>query len=93
MLRNGAHYQSADHSDHFAVGCQHNVSFFLLYRDSKIPDPPQGHKWKEVRHDNRVTWLSSWTENIQGSVKYVMLNAASKLKVRNRGGVVFRPAV
>ena len=66
---------------------------FLHYRDSKIPDPPQGHKWKEVRHDNRVTWLSSWTENIQGSVKYVMLNAASKLKVRNRGVVVFRPAV
>ncbi|XP_076449754.1 DNA topoisomerase I, mitochondrial-like [Babylonia areolata] len=49
-------------------------------KDSKFPKPPEGHKWKEVRHDNHVTWLSSWTENIQGSVKYVMLNAASKLK-------------
>lgn len=49
-------------------------------KDSKIPKAPDGHKWKEVRHDNHVTWLSSWTENIQGSVKYVMLNAASKLK-------------
>ncbi|XP_063802040.1 DNA topoisomerase I, mitochondrial-like isoform X2 [Pseudophryne corroboree] len=49
-------------------------------KDSKIPEPPTGHKWKEVRHDNTVTWLSSWTENVQGSVKYVMLNANSKLK-------------
>ncbi|XP_040265373.1 DNA topoisomerase 1-like [Bufo bufo] len=49
-------------------------------RDSKIPVPPSGRKWKEVRHDNTVTWLASWTENVQGSVKYVMLNANSKLK-------------
>ncbi|XP_059163308.1 DNA topoisomerase I, mitochondrial-like [Physella acuta] len=49
-------------------------------KDSKIPVPPPGHKWKEVRHDNTVTWLASWTENIQGATKYVMLNAASKLK-------------
>jgi len=27
-----------------------------------------------------VTWLASWTDNIQNSTKYVMLNAASKLK-------------
>ncbi|XP_066570088.1 DNA topoisomerase I, mitochondrial isoform X2 [Amia ocellicauda] len=49
-------------------------------KDSKIPEPPLGHKWKEVRHDNMVTWLASWTENVQGSCKYVMLNANSKLK-------------
>ncbi|NP_001182621.1 topoisomerase (DNA) I, gene 2 [Xenopus tropicalis] len=49
-------------------------------KDSKIPEPPPGHKWKEVRHDNTVTWLASWTENVQGSVKYIMLNANSKLK-------------
>ncbi|XP_027017553.2 DNA topoisomerase I, mitochondrial isoform X1 [Tachysurus fulvidraco] len=49
-------------------------------RDSRIPVPPAGHSWKEVRHDNTVTWLASWTENIQGSCKYVMLNANSKLK-------------
>ncbi|XP_075694583.1 DNA topoisomerase 1-like isoform X2 [Rhinoderma darwinii] len=48
--------------------------------DSKIPVPPSGHKWKEVRHDHSVTWLASWTENVQGTVKYVMLNANSKLK-------------
>ncbi|XP_075212736.1 DNA topoisomerase 1 isoform X2 [Lycorma delicatula] len=49
-------------------------------KDSKIPKPPDGHKWKEVRHDNTVTWLASWTENVQGQVKYVMLNPSSKLK-------------
>ncbi|XP_049868163.1 DNA topoisomerase I, mitochondrial [Pectinophora gossypiella] len=49
-------------------------------KDSKIPKPPPGHKWKEVRHDNTVTWLASWTENVQGQSKYVMLNPSSKLK-------------
>jgi DNA topoisomerase-1 len=34
-------------------------------KDSNIPDPPKGHKWKKVQHDNTVTWLASWTENIQ----------------------------
>lgn len=49
-------------------------------KDSKVPPPPAGHKWKEVRHDNMVAWLCGWTENIQGSGKYVMLNAASRVK-------------
>jgi len=49
-------------------------------KDSKIPQPPAGHKWKEVRYDNMVAWLASWTENVQGNTKYVMLNAASRVK-------------
>lgn len=49
-------------------------------KDSNIPVPPKGHRWKEVRHDNSVTWLASWTENVQGQVKYIMLNPSSKLK-------------
>ncbi|XP_064410620.1 DNA topoisomerase 1-like [Latimeria chalumnae] len=49
-------------------------------KGSKVPEPPASHKWKEVRHDDKVTWLASWTENIQGSIKYVMLNPSSKLK-------------
>ncbi|KAF2903707.1 hypothetical protein ILUMI_02464 [Ignelater luminosus] len=47
---------------------------------SKIPEAPPGHKWKEVRHDPSVTWLASWTENVQNQVKYIMLNPSSKLK-------------
>lgn len=49
-------------------------------KEAQIPEPPKGHRWKEVRHDNTVTWLASWTENIMGSVKYIMLNPTSKLK-------------
>lgn len=49
-------------------------------KDSVIPKPPSGHKWKKVQHDPSVTWLASWTENVQGNVKYVMLNPSSKLK-------------
>ena len=50
-------------------------------KDAKVPSPPPGHKWKEVRHDNKVTWLVSWTENIQGSIKYIMLNPSYRIKV------------
>uniref|UniRef100_A0A8C7DZQ7 DNA topoisomerase I n=1 Tax=Naja naja TaxID=35670 RepID=A0A8C7DZQ7_NAJNA len=46
----------------------------------KGPRPPRGHKWREIRCDNTVTWLASWTENIQGSIRYIMLNPSSKLK-------------
>ncbi|XP_055639577.1 DNA topoisomerase I, mitochondrial isoform X1 [Toxorhynchites rutilus septentrionalis] len=49
-------------------------------KNSKYPEAPEGHRWKEVRHDNTVSWLASWTENVQGQVKYVMLNPSSKLK-------------
>ncbi|XP_017001462.2 DNA topoisomerase 1 isoform X2 [Drosophila takahashii] len=49
-------------------------------KDSKVPSPPYGSRWKEVRHDNTVTWLASWIENVQGQVKYIMLNPSSKLK-------------
>ncbi len=49
-------------------------------KDSDVPEPPEGHRWKKVQHDNTVTWLASWTENIQNQIKYVMLNPSSKLK-------------
>lgn len=54
---------------------------YVSHRDSKHPEPPPGTRWKEVRHDNKVTWLVSWTENIQGSIKYIMLNPSSRIKV------------
>jgi len=49
-------------------------------KDSVIPVPPEGRRWKKVQHDNSVTWLASWTENIQGQIKYIMLNPSSRLK-------------
>lgn len=49
-------------------------------REAQIPKPPEGHRWKEIRHDNKVTWLVMWTENIRGNNKYIMLNASSRVK-------------
>lgn len=49
-------------------------------KGAKVPDPPPGHKWKAVQHDNRATWLAMWQENINGNYKYVMLSANSAIK-------------
>ncbi|VVT45722.1 uncharacterized protein SAPINGB_P000858 [Magnusiomyces paraingens] len=49
-------------------------------KEAKIPEPPSGHKWAEVKHDNTVAWLATWRENINGATKYVMLAATSSLK-------------
>ena len=59
----------------------HDFIMLSLLRGADIPTPPEGHKWKEVRHDNSVTWLCSWNENVLGSNKYIMLNPSSKIKV------------
>lgn len=53
------------------INCDKNV---------KAPEPPEGHKWKEVRHDNKVSWLATWTENIMGNNKYIMLNPSARVK-------------
>ncbi len=45
-----------------------------------VPAPPEGHRWAEVRHDNTVTWLATWSENINKNVKYVFLAAGSSFK-------------
>jgi len=49
-------------------------------KGSEVPKPPPGHRWKTVVHDNTVSWLASWTENIMGGIKYVMLGSNSRLK-------------
>jgi DNA topoisomerase-1 len=49
-------------------------------KGAKVPPPPEGHKWKEVRHDQEGTWLAMWQENVNGNYKYVMLAANSDIK-------------
>ncbi|PHH49450.1 DNA topoisomerase 1 [Ceratocystis fimbriata CBS 114723] len=49
-------------------------------KDAKVPEPPAGHKWKAVQHDNKATWIAMWQENINGAYKYVMLDANSAIK-------------
>lgn len=51
-----------------------------LSEGCKIPEPPQGHNWGEVRHDNTVSWLAMWKENIADSFKYVRFAANSSVK-------------
>lgn len=45
-----------------------------------MPEPPAGHQWGKVVHDNTVTWLAYWKENINDNFKYVFLAAGSSLK-------------
>ncbi|KAI8394208.1 uncharacterized protein BYT42DRAFT_488487 [Radiomyces spectabilis] len=47
---------------------------------AKIPDPPAGHKWGGIVHDQTATWLATWKENVNGSFKYVFLAASSSWK-------------
>ncbi|KAK1834829.1 DNA topoisomerase 1 [Podospora conica] len=49
-------------------------------KDAKVPEPPKGHRWKAVQHDNKATWLAMWQENVNGNYKYIMLAANSAVK-------------
>ncbi|KAF4994166.1 hypothetical protein FGRMN_5940 [Fusarium graminum] len=49
-------------------------------KGAKVPEPPKGHKWKAVQHDQKATWLAMWQENINDNYKYVMLGADSDVK-------------
>ncbi|KAF2200199.1 hypothetical protein GQ43DRAFT_84080 [Delitschia confertaspora ATCC 74209] len=49
-------------------------------KEAKVPEPPAGHQWKEIKHDQEGTWLAMWQENINGAYKYVMLAANSDIK-------------
>ncbi|KAL6453996.1 TOP1 DNA topoisomerase 1 [Candida maltosa Xu316] len=51
-----------------------------LSKDAKIPEPPEGHQWGGIRHDQEVTWLATWKENISDSVKYVRFANNSSIK-------------
>jgi len=48
---------------------------------AKVPQCAEpGHAWGRVQHDDSVTWLASWHENILKQNKYVMLAAQSSFK-------------
>lgn len=51
-------------------------------RDAPVPECPiPGERWKEVKHDNTVTWLAFWNDPINPKeFKYVFLAASSALK-------------
>ncbi|WOL06878.1 hypothetical protein Cni_G15612 [Canna indica] len=51
-------------------------------KDAPVPECPiPGQRWKEVKHDNTVTWLAFWNDPINPKeFKYVFLAASSSLK-------------
>ena len=49
-------------------------------KEAKVPTPPEGHRWKAIKHDQEGTWLAMWQENINNAYKYVMLAANSDVK-------------
>ncbi|KAK7243181.1 hypothetical protein RIF29_37970 [Crotalaria pallida] len=51
-------------------------------KDAPIPECPiPGERWKDIRHDNTVTWLAFWNDPINPKLfKYVFLAASSSLK-------------
>ena len=49
-------------------------------KGAPVPVPPEGHTWKEIKHEQEGTWLAMWQENINGAYKYVMLAANSDIK-------------
>lgn len=49
-------------------------------QNAPVPEPNMPGSWGKVIHDNTVTWLAHWKENINGNAKYVFLAAGSSLK-------------
>ncbi len=38
-------------------------------REAKVPEPPAGHRWKEVIHNQYVTWLAGWKDSVNTKVR------------------------
>jgi DNA topoisomerase IB len=51
-----------------------------IAQDAPVPIPNIPGEWKEIVHDNTVTWLAHWKENVNGNSKYVFLSAGSTWK-------------
>jgi len=50
-------------------------------KEAKVPECPiPNHNWKAVIHDNTVTWLASWNENVNNQFKYVWFSSSSRIK-------------
>lgn len=75
--------------EHPKTGCLKKRCFpesvsLNMSHDSRVPVcSVPGHAWRDVRHDNTVSWLSKWEENVQGQTKYMMLAASSSFKGKN----------
>ncbi|KAL5367650.1 eukaryotic DNA topoisomerase I [Cryptosporidium parvum] len=46
----------------------------------KVPNSMKGHAWKDIFHDNTVTWLAYYRDSINNQFKYIFLSASSGFK-------------
>ena len=52
-----------------------------MSKDAVMPPcPVEGHHWGDRICDPTLSWLASWTENVNGAKKYVHLAASSRVK-------------
>ena len=53
-------------------------------KGAKVPEPLPGYKWKQVIHNNTVTWLCGWNDTINTKDwKYVQFGATSSIKAES----------
>ena len=53
-------------------------------KDAKVPEPPPGHSWKAVIHNDTATWLAGWNDVINvKDWKYVQFGATSSVKAES----------
>ena len=53
-------------------------------KGAKVPEPLPGHEWKQVIHNNTVTWLCGWNDTINTKDwKYVQFGATSSIKAES----------
>eukprot|EP00658_Telonema_sp_P-2_P001621 TRINITY_DN10604_c0_g2_i1.p1 TRINITY_DN10604_c0_g2~~TRINITY_DN10604_c0_g2_i1.p1 ORF type:complete len:153 (-),score=34.14 TRINITY_DN10604_c0_g2_i1:4-462(-) len=52
----------------------------------KVPECPPGHNWKAVVHDQHVTWLAMWQDNVTDTPKYIFpsVNSSAGRALRGR---------
>jgi DNA topoisomerase-1 len=65
--------------DHQFRVCPEDITL-NIGEGATIPVPDMPGDWKAIQHDQTVTWLATWTENVNGNHKYVFLAAGSSLK-------------
>lgn len=48
--------------------------------EAEIPEPPEGHTWGKVIHDNTLAWIASWKEPLNNDIKYIYFSSDGQLK-------------
>jgi DNA topoisomerase I len=59
-----------------------HVTINIGHSAPKPKSPVKDMDWKDVVHNDQVTWLAMWKENVNDQHKYVWLAASSAIKGR-----------